>query len=167
MAKKVLVIGYGNPLRGDDGVGYKAAERMRRLPVNVIACHQLAPELAEPISGSDLVIFIDACCDNSSGKVVSRPLVPDDAPRNGFSHRVSPSALLAGAEQLYGRHPEAVLFTVSGEFFGFGETFSPAVETAFPVLLERVQQACGLSPADVTTGHAGPSDMQLSTRIIS
>jgi hypothetical protein len=59
----VLVIGYGNTLRGDDGVGYQVAETVAewQLPqVRSIAVHQLLPELAADIAEVDLVIFVDA-----------------------------------------------------------------------------------------------------------
>lgn len=59
-----LIIGYGNPLRGDDGLGWHVAQRLAAvLPqhrARIEVCHQLTPELAEPISRADLVIFIDA-----------------------------------------------------------------------------------------------------------
>jgi len=49
-AARVLVIGYGNTLRGDDGLGQRAAEALaqRALPdgVEVLSCHQLTIELA-------------------------------------------------------------------------------------------------------------------------
>ena len=60
---RALIIGYGNPLRGDDGLGWRAAEQLAEIipqsEAEVIACHQLTPELAEPISRARLVIFID------------------------------------------------------------------------------------------------------------
>ena len=50
----VLVIGYGNPLRGDDGIGWSAAnalaEGMQDDRVRIVACIQLTPELAESIA---------------------------------------------------------------------------------------------------------------------
>src|SRR5215472_4005839 len=61
---RVLIIGYGNPLRADDGVGWRMACRLGELvrdePFEVLAVHQLTPELAEPISRAELVIFVDA-----------------------------------------------------------------------------------------------------------
>lgn len=71
---RVLVIGYGNPLRSDDGLGWRVAEELQaRLQMQIeghtaasaagleiITCQQLNPELAEPISRADLTVFIDA-----------------------------------------------------------------------------------------------------------
>nr|MDQ2730551.1 hydrogenase maturation protease [Armatimonadota bacterium] len=59
-----LVIGYGNPLRRDDGLGPMAAQRLAALAdplrVQVLTPYQLSPELAEPISQARFVLFIDA-----------------------------------------------------------------------------------------------------------
>ena len=61
---RVLILGCGNPLRGDDGVGWHAAERLLKrsaeLDATIKSCHQLTPELAEPVSKAERVIFIDA-----------------------------------------------------------------------------------------------------------
>src|SRR3954471_3504710 len=60
---KVLVIGYGNTLRSDDGVGphiaiEAAAWGLPRL--ETIAVPQLTPELAELLASAELLIFVDA-----------------------------------------------------------------------------------------------------------
>ena len=58
-----LVIGYGNTLCSDDGVGPVIAQQIarRNLPqVQSLAVHQLTPELASEISKVDVVYFVDA-----------------------------------------------------------------------------------------------------------
>ena len=69
----VLIIGYGNPLRGDDGVGWRVAEAVAAaLPdgaAEVLTVHQLTPELAELMSRADRVIFIDAAAEGEAGEV--------------------------------------------------------------------------------------------------
>src|SRR5262245_1795360 len=59
----VVVIGYGNDLRGDDAVGLRAAQAVAAwdMPgVCGLAVHQLTPELAEILAGAALAIFVDA-----------------------------------------------------------------------------------------------------------
>lgn len=59
---RVIVIGYGNTLRSDDGAGQKVAEILAswHLPqVRSISVHQLTPELAAPIAEAELAIFVD------------------------------------------------------------------------------------------------------------
>jgi hydrogenase maturation protease len=81
-----LVIGYGNPLRRDDGFGYQVARRLAELlpadRADVIACHQLTPELAEPISRSELVIFVDARQGAEPGRVDWQELGRDRGPKH-------------------------------------------------------------------------------------
>lgn len=51
---RVLVLGYGNPLRSDDGLGWRVAVELFRanasVDVLVLPCHQLTPDLAETAS---------------------------------------------------------------------------------------------------------------------
>lgn len=135
---RVLVIGFGNPLRGDDGLGWVAAEHLLKQgeALDVLAVHQLTPELAEPVSRADLVIFIDARRDGTPGEVSSEAVLPE--PPAAFWHHVSPGILLGSAQALYGRSPEAVLFSIAGEEFGYREGLSSVVEAALPDLLNQV-----------------------------
>ena len=61
---RALVIGYGNTLRADDGLGPAVAERLGSEwadeDVGVLSCQLLTPELAEPVSRAEIVVFIDA-----------------------------------------------------------------------------------------------------------
>ena len=61
---RVLVIGYGNALRADDGVGWHAAGLLaddpRLVGATVMALHQLAPELALDLSAATLAVLVDA-----------------------------------------------------------------------------------------------------------
>jgi len=70
---RLLILGYGNPLRGDDGVGWHAVHRLRErsaeLDADVMSCHQLTPELAEAVSRAERVIFIDARVGPTPGTV--------------------------------------------------------------------------------------------------
>jgi hydrogenase maturation protease len=146
-----LLIGYGNTLRGDDGIGpvvaRQLAARINREDVAIMALHQLTPELVEPISRARAVVFVDACHAESPGLVrcmpVALPTDGDPSARTGgaFTHNVTPAALLAAAKLLYGAAPCAMLVTVGGESFDFGESFSPPVTSVVPRLLDTLQQA--------------------------
>jgi hydrogenase maturation protease len=142
---RVLVIGYGNPLRGDDGVGWRAAEELaRRLPeeeVQILTRHQLTLEMAEALSLVERVIFIDACEGPPAGHVEWLPITPDAGLPGLYSHHVTPQALLACARELYGSCPAAGIFSVAGESFGYTEELSPRVRAVLPTLLEQVRAA--------------------------
>src|SRR5688500_920322 len=74
-----LVIGYGNPLRGDDGFGWQIAQQLAGLlideSVTVLAVQQLTPELAEAVGRASLVMFVDAHAGGRPGQLVVRALV--------------------------------------------------------------------------------------------
>jgi hydrogenase maturation protease len=70
---KALVIGVGNPSRGDDGFGWRAAELLQTLldpaTTEVMTCRRLTPELSVSMSSADLVIFIRASIDDEPGSI--------------------------------------------------------------------------------------------------
>jgi hydrogenase maturation protease len=139
----ILVIGYGNPLRGDDGVGWRVAAAVAAaLPggaAEVLTVHQLTPELAEPISRAERVIFIDAAAEGEAGAVSCFAL--EDAGRQPAlqgSHLTTPDALLGMAAELFGRCPPAHMVTVVGESFELSESLSPVVEAAAIEAIARV-----------------------------
>lgn len=139
---RTLVIGYGNPLRSDDGFGWHAshllAEALADRDVEVITCHQLTPELAERLSNCAVAVFIDADCRGAPGEIHSQELLAEAAPSSTFTHTCTPSGLLVSAERLYGHRPQAVILTVSAQSFEYGESLSPVVSAALPKVAEQV-----------------------------
>jgi hydrogenase maturation protease len=144
---KLLIIGYGNPLRGDVGVGQAVIEQVETLIATVspplvgetvlIACHQLTPELAVPLAQVDYALFIDVRAGEPAGMIEVQPLTP--APHTGaFHHHLTPSALLANARALYGVAPAAAVCTINGTEFGYGETLSSPVQAACNLLSQRL-----------------------------
>jgi hydrogenase maturation protease len=141
-----LVIGYGNPLRADDGLGWIVAQRLRsvlagdpsRADVVVLAVHQLTPELAEPISRARLVVFVDARERGHPGRIDWRTVSPTGGESLTFSHDVDPQSLVQMARLLYGSSPTAVVVSVDGENFGYGTDLSPVVQAALPDVVQCV-----------------------------
>jgi hydrogenase maturation protease len=152
---RVLVIGYGNSLRSDDGIGCRVARELQsRLDgprVEVIECRQLAPEMAEKIRGAALVIFVDAAAEGSPGEWRHHRLHAEDASPT-FSHAPAPAALLALAADLYGAAPEGHLFTVCGSSFGYGEDFSPDVARALPSVVSEIELLLGRERSGISVG---------------
>ena len=142
---QILIIGYGNSLRGDDAVGSLAAEELRQHyhddpNVQVIASHQLTPEMAEDISRSDFVIFLDASSSAEPGKVWQTPVLPKPE-LAGFTHQLTPASLLSAAEKLYGRVPEAVCITLAGWSFKLDNKLSRRAKMLLPVLVGQAKDA--------------------------
>jgi hydrogenase maturation protease len=131
--RRVLIIGYGNSLRADDGAGPAVAERLdeQGVPARVVCCHQLTPELAQMLAEAELAVFIDACDDGQPGRVRCRDVAP--SPQRGISaidHHLSPATLLAWARDLYGHVPQAVVVTIDGQEWGHTSKLSPRVAAA-------------------------------------
>jgi len=149
---KILVVGYGNPLRGDDSFGHRAVEQLKQevkgREVEFVDCQQLTPELAEKVSNAELVLFVDADMDGVAGSIHSRR-IEATAGKNSDSlvHHLDPCALLGLSHTLYGRAPESMLMTVTGECFGYGTQLSPEVSKALPGVVhhmkELIQEKCG------------------------
>ena len=100
----LLVVGYGNELRCDDGVGPKVAAALQemKLPgVRTITCHQLTPELAEPVSQARRVVFVDAAVDAAAG-IQWRELRPAATGRI-MAHAAAPSLDASELHKLHGR----------------------------------------------------------------
>jgi hydrogenase maturation protease len=144
MTGKALIIGYGNPLRGDDGVGQVAAQALADgAAINctdVIVCHQLTPELAECIAAVDLVVFVDAAVDIRPGGVVVREVQGASTQSPGLVHTADPAALLKLASKLYGRSPQAFLVTVGVSTLALSDGLSEAAAAALPEAVAAVRR---------------------------
>jgi hydrogenase maturation protease len=124
----ILLIGYGNEQRGDDGVGSQLARMVAtwELPsVQTLAAHQLTPELAPAVAGADMVIFVDAGCEEDSSDFSLQQVGPA-TPADLGGHGSSPRYLLNLAEALYERRPRAWLLTIPASRFDFGAALSAA-----------------------------------------
>lgn len=141
----ILVIGYGNPLRGDDGVGRVVLEHLRRAApsdrVEYLTCHQLTIELVEPIRRAGLVLLIDAAAGDPPGVTACQIVTPEQESAPTLLHYMTPGSLLAGAAALYGAAPPTLLWTLTGASFEYGEGLSDPVQQAIPALVARLQ-AC-------------------------
>jgi hydrogenase maturation protease len=124
-ARTILVIGIGNSLRGDDGVGPMIANHIARLRlpgVEAITAHQLVPELAEKLNQFSIVIFLDAVPSMNDAPVFRR--IAGEALVSQFSHQLSPTQLLKMAKTISGRTPDAWLLKVPVLQFEVGEELS-------------------------------------------
>jgi hydrogenase maturation protease len=144
----IMVIAYGNPLRGDDGLAWRVASELKKqFPgIEIVERHQLVPELAEFISRSEAVIFVDAASAEAGGNQAGEiRIVEISEPESGrdlsspFHHQYSPISLLALAAQVYGAKPRAFIASLVAQDFSPGGRLSPAVEQAMPEFLARIE----------------------------
>jgi len=140
-----IVIGIGNPSRGDDAVAHHVLEA---LPARLhgaarpalVKTHQLDMTLAPTLASHDLVIFVDALLSGRDDELVRLRSV---RPCSGFaspspSHTLTPAELLAVTRWLYGNVPKALLVTVAGRDFSFGECLSPLARRAVPLAVDLI-----------------------------
>lgn len=140
-----LLLACGNPLRGDDGFGgwvaSKAQEQLANRQLEVVVSRQFTPEMAEPISTSDTVIFLDCSATSEPGQISRHPVEATTRPARLMTHHMSPESLLWMSQELYGRVPRvAYLITVGGESFKMEERLSDAVRGAAPAVLSMVRE---------------------------
>ena len=89
---RLLVIGYGNELLGDDAAGPLLARRIGRCRyagTKVLVAPMLLPEMAVDMSQSDRVLFVDASVRCSKGRVRLSPVMKS-APPPGTQLRLFP-----------------------------------------------------------------------------
>ena len=134
---KRLVIGIGNCLRGDDGVGVLLAKQAGGRSVQ-----QLTPELAAELAQLDAVLFIDAWPAAAASTPQLIPVNPaaSAAGSRPDSHRLEPAALLAVSQALYGRAPRGQLLLVPAYAFAHGTALSAALRSALPQARALLQQ---------------------------
>ena len=119
MAGGTLLIGYGNPGRGDDGLGPAFARRIaaRQLPgITIDIDYQLTVDHALMISEAETVVFADAAL-GAEAAYYFRPMDESVGEALG-SHTVTPQAALALARLLFGAAPRGFMLGLRGEKFG-------------------------------------------------
>jgi hydrogenase maturation protease len=140
-----LLLACGNPLRGDDGVGWKIAEALEQDPANagvvVGIMQQFTPELVEDLRDADTVVFVDASATTKAGEVALMELTPAKALPRIMTHHMPPDSLLALTQELYGKLPRrAYAVVVGGESFELGETLTETVQAAIPKAVALLQK---------------------------
>jgi hydrogenase maturation protease len=145
-----LVIGYGNTLRGDDGVGPRVAEAIEKkglAGVKTMAEPLLAPELADPVSRARWVVFVDAAVD-APREVQLRKLEPAESSQL-IAHAANPATLLAMARDVFGHTPEAWLLTIPVESMEIGEKLSQLAKSGAREAVCKIKELVGPLTMDV------------------
>ena len=117
--RRVLLIGYGNPGRGDDGLGPALAAAIETLGlpgVTVDIDYQLTVDHAALIAAHDVVVFADAMI--GLALPFRFDAIASGQPQTLGSHQVSPEAALALAGLLFGHAPPGWMLAIGGTEFG-------------------------------------------------
>ncbi len=152
VSSRPLILGIGNPLRSDDGLGQAVAEQLAR--TSDLACeiqiqHQLTPELAQGMAAASLVVIIDASRAGEPGEVrvrqLSLPLQPAGTTGTIGVHHATPEELMMLTATIYGHCPPVVAITMAGADFSMGEKLSSIVEQRISLVAATVRQVCAES----------------------
>jgi hydrogenase maturation protease len=165
----VLIIGFGNPGRRDDGLGPAAAEMLEPLAlpgVTVDSDYQLTVEDAAEAARHAYVLFIDADCTGPEPFALHRVRPGDSV---SFStHSVQPDGVLALARDLFQSTPAAYLLGIRGYAFNeFGEGLSEraranlaaAIDFIKPVITQRTFSGNVTAPVGAPSAAPAPGDI--------
>lgn len=128
---QILIYGYGNPGRQDDGLGIRLAERLEEWSVlkgldgvSFENNYQLNIEDAEAISSQDLVIFADASEEEIDDFCFSK--VDGSGKLSFTTHAASPGYIVKLCNELFNKEPNVYLLHIKGYEWEFKEEISPA-----------------------------------------
>ncbi|MCK9408369.1 MAG: hydrogenase maturation protease [Bacteriovoracaceae bacterium] len=116
---KILIHAYGNPGRGDDGIGsafvqmcqpWLSHESVHHLTIE--SSYQLSVEDAYTMSEFDIVVFVDATMENIENFTFTAVQQKQQSPFT--THAMSPSGALYLCKELYGKQPETYLLQIGG-----------------------------------------------------
>jgi hydrogenase maturation protease len=138
---RILVIGFGNLDRTDDGVAFHVVNALRRrlgqtaldednsgleelgAPVDTVFIGQLVPEMIDLLDHYDRIVFVDAHVDPALDDLHCAAISPDEAGLT-FTHHMSPATLLAFYRALHGRDLEGHLVSIRGRDFDFNNNLT-------------------------------------------
>ena len=146
-----IVIGYGNPNKGDDAIGQKVVAQLQALKTpNLEACavSQLTPELSSKLARASVAIFVDACKLKNTDTVQVKALdacgtETTGSALPGFGHSCSPCSLLALTQSVYGHFPKAWWVEVPANDFTIGQPLSNLAEQGVNQALRAIASLIG------------------------
>lgn len=126
---QILIYGYGNPGRKDDGLGCRFVELFSEWSsqndienIEFDCNYQLNIEDAHHISEKDLVIFVDASTENISDFLLTR--VDESSDISFTSHEASPGYIYHLCTKLFDKRPNTFLLHIKGYEWNFEEGLS-------------------------------------------
>lgn len=141
---RVLLFGYGNPGRGDDGLGPALVEHFSQTGQPGLTClsdMQLQVEHVTDLADMQLVLFADADMSCSETIVLEEIFPAQDA--SYTSHAMTPQALLHACHKLYGKPaPPSFLLHMRGYQFELGDTMTAQALRNLQEAIRLVQQLC-------------------------
>jgi hydrogenase maturation protease len=141
---QILIYGYGNPGRQDDGLGIALTERLadwafenQITGVEFDNNYQLNIEDAAAIAQKDLVIFVDASDEDIEGFCLSQV---DGSTKVSFTtHAASPGYVVQLCKELFQKEPQVLLLHIKGYEWAFQEGLSEQARENLDQAFEYMQ----------------------------
>lgn len=142
--RTVLLLGYGNPGRLDDGLGPALAAEVERLAlpgVTVQSDYQLCLEDAEAAARHDVVIFADAAA--SGAEPFSFQRVEPTSGLGFSTHSLRPDVVLGLAQQLFASRTDGYTLGIRGYAFNeYEESLTDRGRANLAAAVAFVRQVC-------------------------
>jgi hydrogenase maturation protease len=145
-ADRILVYGYGNLGRKDDGLGVRCAQLIESWlldmgieSIEVETTYQLNIEDTELISGYCAVFFIDASLEYEEAVKIEM-LEPAPNIIEFSMHAMHPSYVLALCKEMFGECPKAWLVHIKGYDWDFEEGLSAPAQRNLVKAVELVKK---------------------------
>lgn len=122
---RILVYGYGNPGRQDDGLGEALVSKLEQAPipdVDTDSNYQLNIEDAHTIAEYDVAIFVDATL--SEGETFSFKEIEPSLEITFTTHAMAPDSILALCGDISEKVPHAYILAIKGYEWEFMEKMS-------------------------------------------
>ena len=153
----ILVYGYGNPGRGDDGLGPAFVEALELLGATDLDCesdYQLAIEDAASLAKYDVVVFVDADAKGPAPFWFDR--VQPSRELSFSSHSASPGQVVGLAREMFGAQVKAYALGIRGYHFGeLSESLSEQARSNLALALTFAQRAVREQQFDEYTRQFG------------
>jgi hydrogenase maturation protease len=154
-AASVLVLGVGNVLMADEGVGVQVVRELEKMPLPPnVECLDGGTggfHLLGALQDAGRILLIDACIDGNPSGTVRRlqPRFSSDYPRTLTAHDIGLKDLLDAA-YLIGGPLNVTLFAISIDpLQGVGMELRPALANQLPAILRTVRDELFLTGAPV------------------
>lgn len=155
---KILLYGYGNPGRQDDGLGNAFIDKIEDWTkenkienIDLDSNYQLNIEDADAISNYDIAIFIDASVEEIDDFCVTK--VSEESEITFTTHAASPGYIYDLCKQIYKTAPPTYLVHIKGYEWAFREGLTEKAIENLNLALEYMKPLL-LDPKDLKEGTA-------------
>jgi len=151
----VLMLGYGNLDRQDDGIAWHILGELllkyghpypESIDINTLDTKndihffyqlQLLPEIADELSRYDRAVFIDAHTGDITEEIEVKRITPEFQ-SSPLTHHLTVNSLLFFAQSINIKVPDSILVSVKGYEFKFTQELSPRTKALVPVAANQI-----------------------------